>query len=213
MGASLPKQYRQLAGRPLLAHSLTALTAHAGIDAVYVVLAPRDTEWEPFSARGEWGRARPLFCGGETRARSVANGLRILQELAGVAEHDWVLVHDGARPCLDAVQLGRLVGEVADDPVGGILAVPVADTLKRGDDDRRITGTVSRDRVWIAQTPQMFRLGPLIDALEAHPAVTDEAAAIERTGHAPWLIEGGRENFKVTTAEDLELMQRLLERR
>lgn len=213
MGASLPKQYRQLAGRPLLAHSLTALTAHAGIDAVYVVLAPRDTEWEPFSARGEWGRARPLFCGGETRARSVANGLRILQELAGVAEHDWVLVHDGARPCLDAVQLGRLVGEVADDPVGGILAVPVADTLKRGDDDRRITGTVSRDRVWIAQTPQMFRLGILRRALSTSLDVSDEAAAVEALGMRPLLVPSDPGNLKVTWPADLLLAELILRAR
>lgn len=213
MGASLPKQYRQLAGRPLLAHSLTVLTAHADIDAVYVVLAPNDTDWESFAVRGEWGRAQPLFCGGETRARSVANGLRILQDLAGLSEQDWVLVHDGARPCLDTVQLGRLIGKVTDDPVGGILAVPVADTLKRGDEDRRIVATVARDHLWVAQTPQMFRFGVLRRALAMTLDVSDEAAAVEALGMKPLLVPSDPSNLKVTWPADLLLAELILRAR
>ncbi|MBX3612133.1 MAG: 2-C-methyl-D-erythritol 4-phosphate cytidylyltransferase [Burkholderiaceae bacterium] len=211
LGAMQPKQYLALAGRPMLRWSVDALLAAPWIERVVVVVAPDDRRAGTLLAA--LPRVEVLAAGGATRRDSVLAGLRALAGSAAGARH-WVLVHDAARPGLRPTDLERLRAGLAQSPVGGLLAVPVSDTVKRaGEDGRSVAATLERDRLWLAQTPQMFRLGPLIDALEAHPAVTDEAAAIERTGHAPWLIEGGRENFKVTTAEDLELMQRLLERR
>jgi 2-C-methyl-D-erythritol 4-phosphate cytidylyltransferase len=147
-----------------------------------------------------------LFCGGETRAESVANGL-----LASELEpDDWVLVHDAARPCLTQAHLAKLIAELRDDAVGGILAVPVADTLKRADAQQRIEFTEPRDRLWQAQTPQMFRAGLLAEALARCKNVTDEASAVESLGFQPKLVEGDSSNFKVTYPQDIRLAELLL---
>jgi 2-C-methyl-D-erythritol 4-phosphate cytidylyltransferase len=210
MGNALAKQYLPLNGRPIIAHALETLRAVPAIVRVFVVLAPTDAEWE----RHDWSfcgvKLVPLYCGGATRAESVANGLAAMN---GVGPDDWVLVHDAARPCLAASQVESLLREVGADPVGGILAQPVADTLKRADQDGRIEITVSRERLWQAQTPQMFRHGLLREALRRHAGVTDEAAAIEAMGHRPKLVASDASNLKITYPHDLQMASVLLKAR
>jgi 2-C-methyl-D-erythritol 4-phosphate cytidylyltransferase len=213
LGSGVPKQYLPLAGAPLIQHSLTTLTGHGDLAAVHVVLAPNDDRFEvdvPASLRT---KVKALRCGGDSRAASVLNGLHAMAE--SVREDDWVLVHDAARPCLSSALLDRLLRALASDPVGGILALPVADTLKAADDDRRIVRTVDRAGLWQAQTPQMFRYGILRRALEAADAdmVTDEASAVEALGQQPRLIEGDTTNLKVTYARDMILAELILRQR
>jgi len=211
MKGQTPKQYLPLLGKPLIHHTLAALCAVPAIERVFVVLSPDDTEW----ARHDWSvlgaRLTPLFCGGATRADSVLGGLRAIEnELAGA---DWVLVHDAARPCVAGWQIEKLMLELAHDEVGGLLAVPMADTLKRADEYHRVEGTVSREGLWRAQTPQMFRYTMLRRALESARDVTDEAAAIEALGLRPRLVEGDAANLKVTWPFDLLLAEWILLRR
>ncbi len=210
-GAEKPKQYLDLLGRPLIFHTLAALTAHPAIARVWVVLSPDDAEW----SRHDWLALGPKLetvrCGGATRAASVTNGLRAAAMAA--ADDDWILVHDAARPCLSAAMLDALFAGLADDPVGGLLAVPVADTLKRADAAQRVAATEPRDGLWQAQTPQMFRYGRLLDALENCPGVTDEAGAIEALGLAPKLVRGDATNLKVTYPADLALAAMILRAR
>ncbi len=206
-GAEKPKQYLDLLGRPLIFHTLAALTAHPAIERVWVVLAPDDPWWP----RYDWSELGPKLetvrCGGATRAASVGNGLAAA---AMAADDDWILVHDAARPCLSRPMLDALFDQLADDPVGGILAVPVADTLKRADDQQRVAATEPRDGLWQAQTPQMFRYGQLLAALKNHNAVTDEAGAIEALGLKPKLVRGDSTNLKVTFPADLALAAMIL---
>ena len=207
-GAGRPKQYLDLLGRPLIHHTLAALLACPDIDRVWVVLAPDDEEW----ARHDWSGLGPqletLRCGGETRADSVRNGLEAAAMVA--ADDDWMLVHDAARPCLSQAMLTTLFAELAADPVGGILAVPVADTLKRADTAGRVAATEPRDGLWQAQTPQMFRYRTLCDALAGNGGVTDEAGAIEALGLKPRLVRGDATNLKVTYPADLALAAMIL---
>jgi 2-C-methyl-D-erythritol 4-phosphate cytidylyltransferase len=153
--------------------------------------------------------------GGAERGQSVRNGLEALREWAG--PDDWVLVHDAVRPCLCTEDLDRLLAELDDDPVGGLLAVPVRDTLKQADATGRVATTVDRAQLWHALTPQMFRLGLLCDALQSALArglrVTDEAAAMEAAGFSPRLVEGRADNVKITRPEDLALAEFYLTRR
>ncbi|MBI4292830.1 MAG: 2-C-methyl-D-erythritol 4-phosphate cytidylyltransferase [Betaproteobacteria bacterium] len=207
-GDEAPKQYHRLAGKPMLGHAVQSLLAAREIDTVFVVLAAGDEafrkhDWSEF---GE--RLAPLYCGGPNRRDSVLNG--IIASASAVDAGDWVLVHDAARPCLGKAELTRLIAEVSDDEVGGILAVPVADTLKRADDERRILATEPRDRMWQAQTPQMFRHTVLLRALGEHPEATDEAAAVEAMGLRPKLVQGRSTNLKVTYPADLELAELIL---
>lgn len=207
-GAEKPKQYLNLLGRPLIYHTLAALVACPDIDRVWVVLSPDDAEW----GRHDWSelgaKLETVRCGGATRAESVTNGLQAAAMVA--AEDDWVLVHDAARPCLSAEMLGALFHELANDPVGGILAVPVADTLKRADAEQRVAATEPRDGLWQAQTPQMFRYGVLSEALAKCRAVTDEAGAIEAMGLQPKLVRADSTNLKVTYPADLALAAMIL---
>ena len=208
MGQELPKQYLPLAGQPLIAHALHALCSSPEISTVFVVLAPDDTLYHSHDWSRFGDKLQPLFCGGETRSETVLNGL-----LASELEpDDWVLVHDAARPCLTQAHAARLIAELRDDAVGGILAVPVADTLKRADDHDRVLRTESRERLWQAQTPQMFRAGLLIRALQQAGNFTDEASAVEALGLHPKLVEGDSRNFKVTYPQDLLLAELLLAR-
>jgi 2-C-methyl-D-erythritol 4-phosphate cytidylyltransferase len=210
MGAAIPKQYLPLAGRTVLEWSVRALLAADWIERVVVVHAPGDARAAAAladAARGEGSRLRLEPLGGATRRDSVLAGLQRLE--ATSSPTDWALVHDAARPGLGLASLERLREAVHDDPVGGLLALPVADTVKRADAAGRVLRTEARERLWLAQTPQMFRLGPLLAALRAHPEVTDEASAIEAAGLSPRLVEGERRNLKVTTPEDLELMAAL----
>ena len=215
-----PKQYSPLAGKPMLWHAVNAVCA-SPIENVFVVLAQEDLEY----ARIDWsafaGRIEPLYCGGETRRDSVYNGM--VAAMAAVDADDWMLVHDAARPCLPRRDLESLIRETGDDAVGGILALPVAETVKRAvrDETRtdegaffRISGSEDRSQLWLAQTPQMFRSGLLLEALAgAKAAVTDEAGAVEQMGLRPRLVTGSRENIKVTFPEDLKIAEAILARR
>lgn len=204
MGGECPKQYLPLAGMPLVRHALQTLAGVPAISRVYVVLAPDDELWDGFDWRDLAARLTVLRCGGATRAESVTNGLRAMQ--ASVADDDWVLVHDAARCCLTRAHVERLIADIGDDSVGGLLAVPVADTLKRASEARRVAATVVRDGMWQAQTPQMFRHGMLLGALRAAPpSVTDEAGAVEALGLQPKLVAADATNFKVTYPLDLQL--------
>lgn len=202
-GAEMPKQYLPILGRPLIFHTLAVLCAHPAIERVWVVLSPEDAYWR----RHDWAALGPkletLACGGATRAETVGNALRAAAMVA--RDDDWVMVHDAARPCLSRVLLDRLIEELRDDPVGGLLAVPVADTVKRADAAGRVAATEPRDGLWQAQTPQMFPYAVLRDALLQCQAVTDEAGAIEATGLKPRLVKSDTTNLKVTYPADLAL--------
>jgi 2-C-methyl-D-erythritol 4-phosphate cytidylyltransferase len=205
MGVGTPKQYLELGGRPLLYYAVQQLASNARIERVLVVLAPGDhrfatIDWGPLSERIE-----TLYCGGAERSASVFNGLLAARD--GIDGDDWVLVHDAARPCLSAAALDRLIDEIGEDETGGLLALPVADTLKRANGADRIAATVARESLWQAQTPQMFRYGLLVEALRrtAKQGVTDEAGAIERLGLRPKLVRGEPRNLKITYPEDLDL--------
>lgn len=210
----MPKQYLLLNQVPLIRHTLQALLADARIQDVVVVLAPDDALWGDHCLPDQGvERIRVVRAGGATRADSVINGINWLKSKLHTSDEDWVLVHDAARPCLSPAQLTRLIDELKDDPVGGLLAIPVADTLKRADADTRVAATVDRRALWQAQTPQMFRLGALQAALSADDlsAVTDEASAMERLGYQPRLVAGSLTNLKVTFPEDLALASVILD--
>jgi 2-C-methyl-D-erythritol 4-phosphate cytidylyltransferase len=207
-GAAVPKQYVEIAGHPMLVHAVRALAAHPDIEVVFVVLAIDDQRFAKIDWTAFGSRVAPLYCGGPTRRASVHNGLIATADT--IDPDDWVLVHDAARPCLDPEALARLIDTVAGDSVGGILAVPVADTLKRAGDDGRVTGTEPRAGLWQAQTPQMFRHGVLLQALGAAGEVTDEAAAVESIGLAPRLVTGSPRNLKVTFPEEVAVAAALL---
>jgi 2-C-methyl-D-erythritol 4-phosphate cytidylyltransferase len=214
-GAALPKQYADLGGAPLLVRAMERLAAALGLAATAVALAPDDVLYDRIVGPREG--VATLRCGGATRAETVANALAALASRCG--DHDWVLVHDAARPCVPKEALQRLVAELSDDAVGGLLAVPVADTLKREDRDTpaRVLRTEDRSGLWCAQTPQMFRYGVLRSAF-ARPgalAATDEAQAVEAlaaTGACarPWLVAGSMLNIKVTYPGDLALAAAIL---
>ncbi|KVE39604.1 2-C-methyl-D-erythritol 4-phosphate cytidylyltransferase [Burkholderia sp. TSV86] len=211
-GSALPKQYRTLAGRALLHYTLAAFDACSEFAQTLVVISPDDTH---FDARRFSGlRFAVRRCGGASRQASVLNGLVQLAEF-GATPADWVLVHDAARPGITPALIRALIGALKDDPVGGIVALPVADTLKRvpaGGD--AIARTEPRDGLWQAQTPQMFRIGMLRDAIQRAQRdghdLTDEASAIEWAGHTPRVVQGSLRNFKVTYPEDFDLAEAFL---
>ncbi|MDR0276438.1 MAG: 2-C-methyl-D-erythritol 4-phosphate cytidylyltransferase [Paucimonas sp.] len=208
MAADRPKQYLQLGGRTILEHSLHCFLDHPSLKGVVVSIAADDPFWPDLACARDPRIQRAA--GGRERADSVLNALLLLHA-QGAADSDWVLVHDAARPNLARSDLDHLLAELADDPVGGLLAVPARDTLKRADADGRVAATVDRSTIWQAYTPQMFRLGALhralADSLVANVAITDEASALEWAGQAPRLIEGRSDNIKVTRPEDLEWLR------
>lgn len=207
MGSQTPKQYLDLLGQPMIAHAIAAVLADKRVAQVAVVLAPEDSYWDAYDWHAFDGRLQVLRCGGATRADSVCNGLAAMP----VVDEDWVLVHDAARPCLSPETLAELIDQLQHDAVGGLLAVPVADTLKRADTSARVMHTVDRADLWQAQTPQMFRRGLLLRALAArHAGTTDEAGAIEALGLAPKLVVAPAANFKVTYPADLWLARLIL---
>ena len=210
-GSEVPKQYLELAGKPLIYHTVKALCRCPRIERVWVILSPGDDWWQAYDWTGLGPKLGALFCGGASRGESVINGLAAI---AGeVADDDWVLVHDAARPCLSQPMLDSLFDQLADDPVGGILAVPVADTLKRADGQQRVAATESRAGRWQAQTPQMFRYRLLREALAGNVALTDEAGAIEAAGLSPRLVRADASNLKVTFPADLRLAELILQGR
>ena len=211
----MPKQYLPLAGMPMLWHAVRAVCA-APVENVFVVLAPDDKQFAQLDWSAFAGKLEPLYCGGETRRDTVYNGM--VAATAAVDADDWVLVHDAARPCLPKQDLANLIRETGDDHIGGILALPVAETVKKGAKDeagvQRVSATEDRHQLWLAQTPQMFRFGLLMEALKkAKATVTDEASAVEQMGLRPRLVTGSRENIKVTFAEDMKIAAAILENR
>jgi len=208
MAADRPKQYLQLGGRSILEHSLGCFLDHPGLKGLGVRLAFDDPFWPSLRCAADPRIVR--VDGGRERADSVLNALLYLHA-QGASDDDWVLVHDAARPNLSREDLDKLLYELADDPVGGLLAVPARDTLKRVDKNGRAVETVDRSLIWQAYTPQMFRLGALhralADSLVSDATITDESSAMEWAGQAPRLIEGRSDNIKVTRPEDLEWLR------
>jgi 2-C-methyl-D-erythritol 4-phosphate cytidylyltransferase len=210
MGASIPKQYLDLNGRTVIAHTLERLAEHQAIESVVVAIAADDVRF------ADLARTLPDKCvavvGGAERYQSVLAGLHHLAAIA--APDDWVLVHDAARPCVRRADIERLLHELADSAVGGILSVPVRDTLKRSGVGHTVSATIDRSALWHALTPQMFRFGLLTAALESvqmeRAVVTDEAEAVERHGYCPQLVTGHSDNIKITHAEDLSLAALIL---
>ena len=211
-GAAVPKQYLPLNGRPVIDHAIGAFIDHPLIAGCVVVLGPDDGWWNDTSRYA--GDPRVLRApGGAERCHSVQNGLAALS--AHAADDDWVLVHDAARPCLRRTDLDRLLAALKHEPVGALLAVPIADTVKQADDGR-VAATLPRSRLWRAYTAQVFRLGLLRAALNHAAAevliVTDDASAVELLGQRPALIEGSADNIKITRPEDLPLAAFFLDR-
>lgn len=212
LGDALPKQYLDVNGQPMIYHALAALADVARISKIGVVLSPADQHWQSLMLNGV---GQPLAkrivswpVGGATRGASVLNGLEALS--AEMQADDWVMVHDAARPCIRAELIEQFIDELEEDPVGGLLALPLADTIKRDDGNLRVAQTLERDGIWRAQTPQMFRYAMLRTALARMPDATDEAQAIEALGHQPRLVMGDSANLKVTYAPDLKLARMLL---
>ena len=210
-GGAIPKQYLPLAGKPLLLHTLERLAAHPRVAGLMIALAPGDAHWPQLTQIS--GKPVRVVDGGDERADSVLAGLRALAR--DMRAEDFVLVHDAARPCVRSEDITRLIEQGV--PAGGaLLAAPLRDTLKRADDNNRSLATEPREARWRAMTPQLFRHGELVAALEsarvAGIAVTDEAMAMERHGHHPLLVEGAEDNIKVTTPADLALAAFILRR-
>ena len=213
MGSSVPKQYLEIAGARLAEHTLGALLAAGCIHEIVVAVAPDDALWLtlPEALRARVRTVR----GGDERAASVLNALDGFSQRP--APGDWVLVHDMARPCVRPERIRAMIDELGRDEVGGLLALPLVDTLKRADGAQRVRETVDRSALWRAQTPQVFRFGVLERALREARAsgvtITDEAMAVERLGLAPRLLTGSADNIKVTIADDMELADYYLSRR
>lgn len=209
-GSDIPKQYVAIAGVPLLRRTIDALNDAIVLEAIFIVLAPEDTLYA--ERIGNVRGVETLYCGGATRAESVRNGLAAISRR--VAAEDWVLVHDAVRPCIDVSTLNRLLHELESEPVGGLLAVPLADTLKRAESGAglRAISTESREGLWCAQTPQMFRYAILQHAFRNVDlgGITDEAQAVEALGVKPRLVQGSPSNIKLTYAEDVALAEAIL---
>jgi 2-C-methyl-D-erythritol 4-phosphate cytidylyltransferase len=206
MAAEVPKQYLPIGGKPMLRHTLDAFLSSELISHTFVVVSADDRQIDAVAPRDG---VSVLRCGGATRMESIRNALAAMS--ASVREGDWVLVHDAARPGLDRALIEKLIAAVGAHPVGGLLALPVVDTVKRA--AAGAVATVARDGLWLAQTPQMFRYRLLSDALAAATdaaAITDDASAVEAMGHAPMLVEGHPRNLKVTLPQDIRLAEMYL---
>lgn len=209
MNADRPKQYLDLAGKTVIEHTLLRLLHAEVFTAVAVAISEEDPYWSELSVANHENIIRAK--GGKERADSVLSGLHAIYDQA--RDDDWVLVHDAARPCITATDIHHLINSLVDDEVGGILALPCADTLKNVQ-GKNILGTADRSHIWRALTPQMFRYGDLKTALEqavGNPAITDEASALELQGKQPKIVEGRPDNIKITRPEDLALAQFFME--
>jgi 2-C-methyl-D-erythritol 4-phosphate cytidylyltransferase len=203
MGADIPKQYLPLVGKTVLEHTLANLLRHPRIQAIIVATSCEDVWWPVYFSTANERLIRVE--GGAERCHSVWNGLHYLLTVA--SPEDWVLVHDAARPCVRIEDINRLIEIVADHPIGGLLALPVSDTVKRANAQGEVVETVSREGLWRALTPQIFRLGKLYkvltDAITAGASITDEASALEWAGFSPRLVQGSPDNIKITHPQDL----------
>jgi 2-C-methyl-D-erythritol 4-phosphate cytidylyltransferase len=207
-GTTLPKQYQSISGQPMVAHTLAAFAAVPRIAQTWVVIAADDVWLKDCVSTAHF----IANCAGDTRAATVLNGLEHLLG-QGAQPEDWALVHDAARCLVTPVQINALIDACQHDAVGGLLALPLPDTLKSANADR-VAATVSRADKWLAHTPQMFRIGALVDALKAAGGqVTDESSAMELAGHAPKLVPSSAQNFKITYPEDFALAQVVLQSR
>ena len=208
MGAEAPKQYLRLNGKSLIQHVIKVFDQATKINSIHIILSEGDTHWRSTYLNLS-SKAQVHHCGGETRAMSVLNGLHAIASQAD--EDDWILVHDAARPGLSNVLLSQLINSLENDAVGGLLALPLADTLKLADSEQYVAATMPRTDLWQAQTPQMFRYGTLKTALtDFKGAATDEAEAIEAMGLKPKLVNGELRNLKVTYPQDLAVLSALL---
>ena len=208
MGAEAPKQYLSLNGKPLIQHVLKMFEQATKIHTIHVILDAKDTHWRNSNIKIS-AKTLVHYCGGDTRAATVLNGLNAIR--AKVKDDDWVLVHDSARPGLTNRLLNELIKCLENDPVGGLLAIPLADTLKKSDSNNKVQATVPRKQLWQAQTPQMFRYSTLKNALESFKGVpTDEAEAVEALGLSPQLVTGELRNLKITYPQDLAVLAALL---
>jgi 2-C-methyl-D-erythritol 4-phosphate cytidylyltransferase len=211
LGDSLPKQYLDINGQPLIVHTLQALARVSRIEKIIVVLSPEDQHWRGLVANDSstWAalstRVETINVGGKSRRDSVLNGLNAIDKT-----DTWIMVHDAARPCIRSELVEQFIDELESDSIGGLLALPLSDTIKLDDGNLRVAKTLSRENIWRAQTPQMFKFDLLKKALTASPNATDEAEAIEATGHQPKLVMGESANLKVTYATDLKLAKMLL---
>lgn len=209
-GAEIPKQYRPLLGKPMIEHVLDTLSAHPDIDGIMLVLAEDDTRWQGIS---RWQNKPLRTCiGGLRRSDSVLAGISALSDV--LRSDSWALVHDAARPCLRFEDLHRLIEAACIHPVGGLLAGRINDTVKRGDADNQVEGTLDRSALWRAYTPQLFPANSLRRALlHAHQEqaeITDESSAMERLGLSPLLVPGANDNIKVTLPEDFAFAEAIL---
>jgi 2-C-methyl-D-erythritol 4-phosphate cytidylyltransferase len=204
-GTALPKQYQPIAGQPMVAHTLAAFAAVPRISETLCVIAPGDTLFAQHVGSTHWVAS----CASDTRAKTVLNGLKTMLT-QGAQAGDWVLVHDAARCLITPAQINALIDACQHDPVGGLLALPLPDTLKTALNGH-VASTVSRADKWLAHTPQMFRIGPLTQALEhSFASATDESSAMEAQGHNPKLVHSSAQNFKVTYPEDFALAEAIL---
>ncbi|MDN2715399.1 2-C-methyl-D-erythritol 4-phosphate cytidylyltransferase [Janthinobacterium sp. SUN120] len=205
MEAGSPKQYLPISGKPMLRHALDAFLASPLIAHTYVVVSAEDGQIDAVvPGQGAASGVTVLRCGGATRMETILNAMQALH--GSIAAHDQVLVHDAARPGLTPALIAKLIAEVADHPAGGLLALPVVDTVKRAGQNGLSAQTVPRDHLWLAQTPQMFSYALLHRALSQAPdpqAITDDASAVEALGLAPRLVEGHPRNLKVTLPRDI----------
>lgn len=209
MKSDVPKQYLAIQGKSVLEHAITQLGDVPGIRGVLVCIAPDDAYWRRLGINHP--KLLGTVTGGVTRAESVMNGLRGLAQYA--SRTDWVLVHDAVRPCVRTDSIQALMEQASSD-VGGLLAVPIMDSIKREDENGRVANSVDREGLWLAQTPQLFRIELLQRALQQATVdnvnVTDEAGAVEHLGYRPRLVLGRRDNIKITEPHDLELAAQYL---
>jgi len=209
MGADAPKQYLNLHGKTLIQHVIKVFDQSARVNSIHILINQEDVHWRSTYLHSS-SKLQVHYCGADTRAGTVLNGLEAIQNQ--VEADDWILVHDAARPGLSNLLLNQLLNTLENDEVGGLLAMPLADTLKRADGERRVSATIPRNDLWQAQTPQMFRYATLKKALaEFDGSPTDEAEAIEALGLKPKLVTGELRNLKVTYPQDLAVLSALLD--
>ncbi|PKO46212.1 MAG: 2-C-methyl-D-erythritol 4-phosphate cytidylyltransferase [Betaproteobacteria bacterium HGW-Betaproteobacteria-22] len=210
MASAMPKQYLPLCGKPTISHSIHTFFTHPRIASIYLALSPEDYFWRELQLNSH-SRLKLHYTGGDSRADTVINTLRAIE--SEVDDQDWILVHDAARPGLTHDLLSHLLDTLEHDAVGGLLALPLADTLKVSNSDMRVINTIPREALWQAQTPQMFRYALLRDALHSFNGTpTDEAQTIEALGLQPKLVMGSLRNMKITYPQDMALMELFMQK-